>query len=59
MPYKLDGSDAPDNIRKLPARRRRQWIRIWNSAFERCQRRNNKNCEATAFAQANGTVLKK
>jgi hypothetical protein len=56
MPYKLDGSDAPANVQKLPAKKRRQWIRIWNSVFQRCQDSGGKNCDQTAFAQANGVV---
>lgn len=56
MPFKLDGSDAPANVQKLPAKKRRQWIRIWNSSFARCQSEGGKDCEASAFRQANGSV---
>lgn len=63
MPYRLDGSDAPANVQKLPAKKRRMWIRIWNSAFARCQSAPNglpgKDCESSAFAQANGVVKSK
>lgn len=56
MPYKLDGADAPDFIQKMPAKKRRQWIRVWNSAFARCQSEGGKDCEASAFKQANSVV---
>lgn len=59
MPYKLDGSDAPANVQKLPAKKRRMWIRIWNSAFSKCQSEGGKDCEASAFRQANGVVKSK
>jgi hypothetical protein len=56
MPYRLDGSDAPENVQKLPAKKRRQWIRIFNSSFARCQSEGGKDCEQTAFKMANGSV---
>jgi hypothetical protein len=56
MPFKLDGSDAPANVQKLPRKKRRAWIRIWNSTFARCQSEGGKECEASAFKMANGTV---
>jgi cation transport regulator ChaB len=56
MPYKLDGSDAPANVQKLPAKRRKQWVKIWNSAFARCQAQGGKNCEQVAFKMANGVA---
>ena len=56
MPYKLDASDAPDFVQKLPARQRRQWIRIFNSVFQRCRDEQGKDCEASAFKQANAVV---
>lgn len=56
MPYKLDGSDAPTNVQKLPAKKRRQWVRIFNSSLQRCVSENGKECEAQAFRIANGSV---
>lgn len=56
MPYKIDGSDAPDFVTKLPAKKRRMWIRIFNSAFQRCRDEGGKDCEAFAFKNANGIV---
>ncbi len=53
MPYRLDGSDAPDFVLKMPAKNRRRWIRVWNSAFQRCRAEGGKDCEASAFKQAN------
>jgi cation transport regulator ChaB len=54
MPYKLDGSDAPANVQKMPANRRKRWIRIFNTAFSKCQADGGKDCEAQAFRIANG-----
>lgn len=60
MPFKLDGSDAPANVQKLPRKKKRQWIRIWNSSFARCQSEAPnglpKECEAQAFKMANVSV---
>lgn len=57
MPYTLD--NLPDNIKKLSATKRRQWMQVWNSAHSRCTSsgKDAKACESTAFAQANGVVL--
>lgn len=56
MPYRLDGSDAPANVQKLPRKKQRQWIRVFNSSFQRCQSEGGKDCEAFAFRNANGVV---
>lgn len=59
--YKEDGSDVPGAISKLPAKDKRQWAAVWNSAYTKCKKEGGGNsaCEGSAFAQANGVVLKK
>lgn len=48
-PYSIsDQSDLPAYVKKMPAKRRRQWIHIWNSEFSR------HHDESRAFAAANG-----
>ena len=56
MPYKIDGSDVPASVKKMPARKRRQWIRIWNSVFAKCRKDGGQDCEGAAFRQANGAI---
>src|SRR5437868_5512906 len=58
MPYK-SVDELPDNIQKLSAKKQRQWMSIWNSAYSRCTSggKDAKACESSAFAQANGVVL--
>lgn len=62
MPYKEDGSDIPEAVAaKLPsASDRRRWAAIWNSAYASCKEDGGETqeCEGSAFAQANGVVLK-
>ncbi len=60
MPYKNDGSDVPENIQKLPKKKRRQWAHVWNSVFERCLSAGGEKqeCESRAFAQANAVIFK-
>ena len=59
MPYKRDGSDAPENVRELPAKKRRQWTAVWNGVYEKCTTDGGEAaaCERAAFAQANGVVM--
>lgn len=58
MPYDSD-SQLPANVRSLPAKRRRQWIAVWNSSYAACMKdefgRPDK-CESEAFAKANGVI---
>lgn len=58
MPYTVD--NAPANIQQLPAKKRRQWVAIWNSAWQRLKKagKSDQDAESGAFAQANGVVLK-
>src|SRR3990167_3883482 len=56
MPY--DGpsdSNLPSNVKKMPAAKRRQWVKIFNSTMASCE---GDDCEGKAFRIANG-VLKK
>jgi hypothetical protein len=48
----------PPNVQKLPEKQQRQWVDIWNSTYKRCKDKggSDKDCESSAFAQANGTV---
>lgn len=58
MPY-ASVVDLPENIKKLPAKKQRQFMHVWNSAYSRCTSNggDSKACETRAFAQANGVVL--
>jgi cation transport regulator ChaB len=59
MPYATT-ADLPANIKALPATKQRQWMHIWNSAYDACISGGGqaKSCESQAFARANGVVLK-
>ena len=54
MPYS-DANDPglPKYVQKLPDKKRRQWIAVFNSTMERC---SGDDCEAKAFRNANGVV---
>lgn len=58
MPY--DASNAPAYVKKMPKKKRDQWIAVWNSAYDACMKdkNDNKACETSAFKQANGVVKK-
>jgi len=61
MPYSGPGDDnLPDNIKDLPEDDRAQWVEVWNSAYASCIDDGGEPdaCESSAFAQANGVVLK-
>jgi hypothetical protein len=60
MPYTGAGDPKlPENVQALPEARREQWVAVWNSAFEKCQKKGADDCEASAFRQANGVVFEK
>lgn len=60
MPYTGAGDpELPENVQALPEARREQWVAIWNSVFEKCQKGGADDCEAAAFRQANGVVFGK
>lgn len=61
MPYSAsDVSALPANVQAMPARQRRQWAQVWNSAYAAAKKagKSDKDAEASAFAQANGVVAK-
>jgi hypothetical protein len=57
MPYTMQ--TLPANVKKLPAKKQRQWLAIWNSAYSSCTKGggNAKTCESKAFRQANGVTM--
>lgn len=55
MPYN-DLTNLPAAVKKLPEKRQRQWMHVWNSAYQRCQEKGGEGCEESAFAQAWGVV---
>src|SRR3990167_2529388 len=56
MPYSgASDPSLPSNVKKMPAKRRRQWVSIFNSTMQSC---TGDDCEAKAFRIANG-VLKR
>jgi hypothetical protein len=60
MPYTgPNDTKLPDNVKALAAAKRRQWVEVWNSAYERCaaQQSPGDDCEAVAFRAANGAVF--
>jgi len=60
MPYKNASDESlPDSIKKLPLNMRKQWVEIFNSAHSTCMAKGGTDCEASAFRQANGTIMKK
>lgn len=59
MPYSMEKpEDLSGNVQKLSKDRQEVWINVFNSAFKLCQEHEPDldKCEATAFAQANGTI---
>lgn len=59
MPYSVDRpKELPPQVQQLPAAKRKQWVAVWNSAYAACTSKGGKDCEASAFAQANGVIAK-
>lgn len=56
MPYSSIG-DLPSSV-KGTAKQKRQYMHVFNSVYERCQKSGGKNCDAVAARQANGVVFK-
>lgn len=64
MPYSgADDANLPDNVKEMPADKRKQWVAIWNKTYDNCMSDkigggggNQKDCEGTAFKFANGAV---
>jgi len=60
MPYK-SVSELPAWVRKLPLKRQRQFMHVWNSVYQSCIDNGNdaSRCESRAFAAARSVVAKK
>lgn len=60
MPYSgADDAKLPSNVKSLPPGQRAQWANVWNSAYKACQDgAAAKDCEGSAFRQANGVAKK-
>jgi len=60
MPYSgKDDPNLPDAVKKMSAKKRSQWVAVFNGALERCQQEDGKDCEEKAFKMAYGVVGKK
>ena len=59
MPYS-SVADLPDNVKKLPTKKQRQWMEVFNSAYTRAKDdgKSTKDAESASFAQANSVVKK-
>ncbi len=55
MPYQTL-SDLPDAVQALGDKKARQWMHIFNGAYDRCLTSDGKDCEASANKQAWGVV---
>lgn len=57
MPYETIDS-LPDFVKKMPAKKMRQWQAVWTSAYSRCTKNGGdaKACETRAFKQANAVT---
>jgi len=58
MPYQPDSPNLPDNVKKLPDKKKRQWCNVFNSAYSSCIDKggDKDKCETSAFKQANGVL---
>lgn len=56
MPYTVNSSNLPDYVKSLDVDAKAQWVEVFNSALKSCQDSGGEDCEASAFAQANGVV---
>lgn len=52
MPFTVNSAKLPDSVKKLPAKRKRQWVTVWNSVFAETED------EGRAFAAANSAIQK-
>ena len=59
MPYS-SVAELPDNIKKLPTKKQRQWMKVFNSAYESAKDdgKSTEDAESSSFAQANSVVKK-
>src|SRR3990167_5637548 len=69
MPYSgPDDPALPANVKKLPEKKRTQWVGVFNSTMERCmagklkpgpgEKPGEMDCESRAFRMANGVAAK-
>jgi hypothetical protein len=59
MPYTgADDPKLPSNVRKLPEKKRSQWVQVWNTTYKACQKEGGSDCEGKAFRTANGVIKK-
>ena len=70
MPYSVNDKNLPANVKRMPDKRRRAWVKIWNSSYSRCTIRKSKaskkpstdaqkkSCEGEAFRIANAMTRK-
>jgi hypothetical protein len=58
MPYTIN--NVPENVQKMSATKKRQWVAIFNSAYARAKKngKSDKEAETAAFKQANGVTMK-
>jgi hypothetical protein len=59
MPYTDENDPSlPKNVKKMPAKKRRQWVVIFNNVLSKCIKDggNQTDCETSAFKQANGVL---
>lgn len=59
MPYSGPGDKSlPANVKKMPAKKKKQWVAVWNSTYSACVEDGGSttSCETKAFKAANGTV---
>jgi hypothetical protein len=58
MPYSgPDDNKLPSAVKRLSIKKRRQWVEIWNSTYDKCNQDSSGDCEGKAFKAANGVVL--
>jgi len=56
MPYTM--ATLPSRIKKLPAKDRRKWMAVFNSAYAYAKKKKMKDPEAYAYAVANAAIKK-
>lgn len=57
MPYR-SVADLPSGVKSLPEKRQRQWMEVFNSAYNKCRKEGGSDCDASAARQAWGVVKK-
>jgi cation transport regulator ChaB len=55
MPYSSTSS-LPDYVKKLPAKKQKQWMAVFNTTYNDCKSKGGSDCEKKAFKYANGVV---